>query len=58
MGANRVLMIGDKYVGHFYIDPSNGINAVAILDQMVAAWNVIFSADCEAISGTNTSQDN
>lgn len=37
--GNDLLMIGDKYVGHFYIDSSDEIDADAILEKMVELWN-------------------
>jgi hypothetical protein len=38
-GDNDLLMIGDKYVGHFYIDASDEVDADAILEKMVELWN-------------------
>lgn len=38
-GAHLVLMLGDKYVGHFYPDTSEGIDATDILESMVEVWN-------------------
>lgn len=39
MGPHRILMLGDQYIGHFYIDANDNALAVATLDQMVDSWN-------------------
>lgn len=35
-GRNTLLMIGDKYVGHFYEDASDGVDVEAIMERMIA----------------------
>ena len=38
-GPKFMIMIGDKYVGHFYADASEGIDAEDVLMEMAEAWN-------------------
>lgn len=39
MGGKFNIMIGEKYVGYFYQDASEGIDAEDVLLAMVEAWN-------------------
>jgi len=34
MGPHRILMLGDRYVGHFYEDASEGVDVEAVLEHM------------------------
>ncbi len=36
MGPHLLLMLGDRYVGHFYADASEGVDVDAVLEHMVA----------------------
>jgi hypothetical protein len=38
-GHKFIIMIGDKYVGYFYQDASEGIDAEDVLMEMAEAWN-------------------
>lgn len=38
-GRNTIIMIDDKYVGWFYADEDDGINAHQVLQDMVDAYN-------------------
>ncbi|UXN70861.1 hypothetical protein N8A98_06655 [Devosia neptuniae] len=40
MGGNGVLMIGEDYVGHFYTDASEGIDADQVLSDIAHRYNV------------------
>ena len=36
MGPHLILMLGDRYVGHFYVDASDGVDVDAVLEHMTA----------------------
>jgi len=38
-GAHLVLMLGEEFVGHFYPDANEGIDATDILESMCQVWN-------------------
>lgn len=38
-GPNLILKLGDRYIGHFYIDADDGIDAEAILNRMADLYN-------------------
>lgn len=38
-GPNYIVKLGDKYVGHFYADASDGIDADEVLDEIVRRFN-------------------
>jgi hypothetical protein len=38
-GPNILLMLDNKYVGHFYVDASDGVDADEILNEMVSLYN-------------------
>ena len=38
-GPNFLLMLGDKYVGHFYVDADDGIDAGGVLERLENLWN-------------------
>ena len=39
MGAHKLLMVRDDYVGHLYIDASVGVNVAQVLEDIEVRYN-------------------